>query len=445
MKQKRILLIVIIFAVLAVMWVFILQNFLKIDQTKEQNALVQQGDTFVEKELYVRAIDAYEAALDINTTEAKQNKIESKLLVAYLGYGDVNSFQRLAQSRIKRGVATEKDYQRLAKTYSNMYLYEDALEVCEKGVEQYPESEEISTMYDSLRFMYKENFLSVEQIKPDDESGKFAAYDGQQWVYINDTGSIIYNVTFQDETPFYVDENGDGYAVVKAEGQYYVINDDGAMYGRDDTGVEEVLGIAAGHVIAKKDGKYGFYNYDFESSSSTHQYDLITMNSNGVVAIQDGGKWGIITDGGEEVIPLELDDVAINSVGQAFRGGNAMVKRGNSWELIDTEGNTVGSDKYSDAKAPESNGLIAVANESGKWGFINHSGELVIDYQYSDAYSFSDGVAPVKTSDGWTYISEKNQEIVENHYEEALPFHNGCAIAKFNGTYLTITFDNYDK
>ena len=444
MKQKRILLIALIFVVIAIIWVFVLQQFLKIDQTKEQNEYVSKADSFVEKELYVRAIDAYEKALKINTTDEKENQIEQKLLNAYLNYGDDMSYESLAESRINSGVATEEEIVNLIQMYASSYLFSDAIASAKSGLELFPESESIQTKYDEIRFMYTLTNLNVSEIKPDDNTGKLAANMDGKWCYINSTGSLIYKVTFDEATPFYKDDNGGQYAVVKSEGTYYVINKDCALYGRDDTGVEEVAGIAANHVIAKKDGKYGFYNYDFELSSETHRYDLITLNSNGVTAVMDGDKWGVITNGGETVIPLELDEIAINSLNQAYRGGNAMVKQGNAWSLVDLEGNQVGEDTYSDAKAPESTGLIAVANDQSKWGFIDRTGKLVIDYQYDDAYSFSDDVAAVKQAGDWIYINEKNQVVVEDGFDEAMPFHNGYAIAKIGDNYLTIKFDNYE-
>ena len=87
--------------------------------------------------------------------------------------------------------------------------------------------------------------------------------------------------------------------------------------------------------------------------------------------------------------------------------------------------------RYADAKAPESNGYIAVANEEGLWGFINQQGEVVIDYQYVDAKSFSQHLAAEKVGGSWGYISEKNVLVIEQFIEAAEPFHNGIAQVKF--------------
>lgn len=443
MKQKRVLLVAMIFVFLAVIWMFVLQQFLKIDQTKEQNEYVAMADDFSGKKLYVRAIDAYKKALGINTTAAKKAQIEKKLLDVYFTCGDMLNYEDLAEQMIKSGDVSDDEIVKLTQTYFDSYLIEDALETARKGLMLFPENQEIQEKYDEIRFMYSINNLEVSDIKPDGDTGKYAACLDGSWIYVNSSGSIVYKVTFDEALPFYKDSEGEQYAVVKSEGRYYVINGDCALYGRDDTGVEEVAGIARDRVIAKKDGKYGFYDYDFVLKSDTHRYDLISLNSNGVVAVMNDGKWGVISDTGESIIPLELNDIALNSLNQAFKGGNGMVKRGNAWTLVDLNGNQVGDSSYADAKAPEGDGLIAVANDQSKWGFIDRDGNLVIDYQYEDAYSFSDDVAAVKTITGWEYINSKNEKIIEENFTEALPFHNGCAIVKRDDSYMTVTFDNY--
>ena len=59
--------------------------------------------------------------------------------------------------------------------------------------------------------------------------------------------------------------------------------------------------------------------------------------------------------------------------------------------------------KYDDARHFRE-GLSAVKNSNGKWGYIDKKGKLIIDYQYDDASDFKNGVANVK-------IDEKEYKI----------------------------------
>lgn len=70
---------------------------------------------------------------------------------------------------------------------------------------------------------------------------------------------------------------------------------------------------------------------------------------------------------------------------------------------MDITGNVViSSQGWEDARG-FSEGLAAVCKD-GKWGYINSSGEYVIDPQYDEARDFSCGVAIVDTNDEWYII-----------------------------------------
>ena len=113
--------------------------------------------------------------------------------------------------------------------------------------------------------------------------------------------------------------------------------------------------------------------------------------------------------------------MAIGISGSAFESDMAVVKKDGKWRFIDTEGNFVSEEGFADAKAPESNGYIAVADTEGRWGFADRTGKLVIDYQYEDARSFSSRLGAVKLSDKWGYISTDNKIVIDNIYSEAEP------------------------
>ncbi len=143
------------------------------------------------------------------------------------------------------------------------------------------------------------------------------------------------------------------------------------------------------------------------------------------------------------MLDFVLEDVAVNSLGCAFAGDRAMVKKDGSWVLVDTSGSPVSDGRYADAKAPESEGYIAVADSTGRWGYINSEGELVIDFQYADAKSFSDGLGAVLIAGSWGYISDRNEQVIEGMFTGAQPFHNGIAQVEIVGSAALITLKYY--
>ncbi len=69
-----------------------------------------------------------------------------------------------------------------------------------------------------------------------------------------------------------------------------------------------------------------------------------------------------------------------------------------------------------------------------KWGYINHSGEMVIDNIYDDCRDFMDGLALVNLNGKWGYINTSGNTIIPHQFVEASSFSDGLALVKdFNG------------
>lgn len=65
-----------------------------------------------------------------------------------------------------------------------------------------------------------------------------------------------------------------------------------------------------------------------------------------------------------------------------------------------------------------SSNKLFVAKKDDKYGFVDKTGKLVVDYKYDKAYEFNNyGVATVKKDEKWGAINEQGQEIVAPIYE----------------------------
>lgn len=423
MKSKRIGFVLIFTIVIFLGWIFCMKKASGIDERNEQKELVEQAEMYIKKELYVRGIPLLEDALRINTVNNPD--IQKKLLAAYEQYGDMDSYYTLLKGMEKTEAATAEDYVVMVNYDLEQGDVTAALKVAKYGL-QYHKDQILEDLYEKYRYAYALNQTDKQEVEPTENGSYMPAKEGRFWNYIGTDGDTCLSVEAEQITPF----NDDGKAVIKKNGKYYAILRNGDLYGVDETGIEDVLGITNQYVIAKKNGTYGFYDYDFNLLSEKHQYENITTNNCGVAAVEKNGKWGIITDSGEQVVDFIYEDVAVNSLGQAFAGNRAMVKKENVWILIDTEGNNISDETYVNAKAPESEEYIAVADENERWGYIDSEGKQVIDFIYFDAKSFSCGVGAVQVANNWGYISKKNVVVMKDCYEDAQPFHNGYALAK---------------
>lgn len=421
MIQKKFLVVIILCFLLGFGWLVAINAATGVKEAQEQAELVYQADEFYSKQLYVRAIPLYEDALKIKTE--KNDEIEMKLLRAYRDSENTDEYSALVNKRILVGLAREEEYLECAKAFLLMGDLEAAMKIAKAGVDNLG-TENLKAFYEEHRYSYYTYTTSFLEIIPTETNELMPAVDADGWHYVDNSGRIEINGPYESATPF----NADGYGVIKKDGRFYTILSTGEKYGIDETGVSEVYALTDSHILAKYQDKYSYYNYDFEPAAEGHQYESITKNSCGVAAVKKNGKWGIISDSGEVMVEFELEDVAINSLGQVFVDGFGMVKMDGKWCMIDTEGNVLLETDYTAVKAPESaEGYIAVMNDQNLWGFMNLEGTEVIPCTYEDALSFSDGLAAVKGVSNWKYINKENVVKIDLLMENALPFHNGIA------------------
>jgi WG containing repeat len=86
-------------------------------------------------------------------------------------------------------------------------------------------------------------------------------------------------------------------------------------------------------------------------------------------------------------------------------------------------------------------GLAAVMDTStGRWGFINPSGEIAFPAQFQDADAFSEGLARIHLDDsGVAFIDHQGTIIIKSSYVEAAAFHEGLsAVSKNYQTWFLI-------
>ncbi|MBR1702570.1 MAG: WG repeat-containing protein [Lachnospiraceae bacterium] len=412
-------------------WIVSLRAASGVEVKETQRKLVEEADGYKEKELYIRAIPLYEDALKLKT--GAELEIQDKLLVCYEKHGDTKKYIDLVESRAEKNIASENEYLNAAEYYIESYKLAKAMELIKKGTGNL-DSQILRDYYEAHRYEFTTSSTKFVQILPTKDNATMPAFDGEKWGYVNSSGKVLLPAIYDTATRF---DNNLKLAVVSSDGMYYSITMDGDKYGVDDGSVypkmTDVKDMTIKRIIGMRDGKYSYYNYDFEPMAAAWQFDEITVNSCGVAAVREGSKWKIIRDDGTDVTDFRFDDVAVNSYGCVFVNNIGMVKEGSSWHLIeiDKDGNVIVSAAFANAKAPESaNGYIAVGNADGKWGFADVQGNLVIDYQYYDAWSFSNGLAAVETASDWGYISMYNQLVIDSVFEEAMPFHEGVAQAK---------------
>ena len=133
-------------------------------------------------------------------------------------------------------------------------------------------------------------------------------------------------------------------------------------------------------------------------------------------------KWGYVNKQGVEKIPF-IYDGALD-----FKYGVAFVKvveqnygyTSTYWKLIDKKGKDVGNHKFDQfgddipVQQFSEDQKLARVKLSGKYGFINNKGKIVIDTIYDDAGPFIGKLARVNAGSIWYFINTKNKQVTQN-------------------------------
>ena len=147
-----------------------------------------------------------------------------------------------------------------------------------------------------------------------------------------------------------------------------------------------------------------------------------------------------LQDGIEKIGLYNGEMVSVGTHGIAFVDGNGndvfppIVRKDGTYFFLNSDG-VVTNLEY-DYIDKFSEGLAAVRDKSGKWGYIDEAGKEVIPCMYAGANKFSCGYAAVQdpTTRKWGYIDKYNRPICGFKYYTAYDFSEGIGIV-YNGKY----------
>lgn len=141
-------------------------------------------------------------------------------------------------------------------------------------------------------------------------------------------------------------------------------------------------------------------NKNTNTQCECQEYDSIDSFHDGRAVVKNKEQYGIIDIDGKEVVPCEYHKILRFSEGLA-----ACQKESDKWSFIDLNGNIVinvpdGIYVTSEIGFKEDVCAVFGNTDNGiKYGYINKSGELIIDLQYDYGSDFCEGLA-------WVYNEE---------------------------------------
>lgn len=88
--------------------------------------------------------------------------------------------------------------------------------------------------------------------------------------------------------------------------------------------------------------------------------------------------------------------------------------------------------KETQNKTIDSNSLFPVI-QNGKWGYIDKTGKIVVEPQFDEAWSHTEGLAGAKIRGRWGYIDKRGKIVVEPQFNNIFGFSEGLAAIETGG------------
>ena len=146
-------------------------------------------------------------------------------------------------------------------------------------------------------------------------------------------------------------------------------------------------------------------------------WEEVELLGDNLLKVSEENKWGVCRIDGTPIVPCD-NFMITNVCDGCFLGLN---HEGKLRFIGDEKGNvkSVSGSWFVDMSWPYfSDGLLAVRDVGGSWGYLDQSGVLVIDNQYRNAFPFHYGHASVckQGKKGWNIIDVQGRYLLKNSF-----------------------------
>ena len=282
----------------------------------------------------------------------------------------------------------------------------------------------IGNEYQSISYNSESNTLTLEKTK----RYGISTLEGEvvipvQFSQIDSTGKYIYATDVDGNVEVYQDDGNPA----DVENNVYILETNNEIY---QIKIDNAQGTV--YSILNKNGEqittqnYSYINYLYDN------YFIVSVT---------GGKVGVINDKEEPIIPIQFDSIekiegtdyiitrlSENNSTQLYDKNfkqlcemtNAILKKDENYIKLYNDTET----KYFDLEGNEkenteilSDNQMYAKSQDGKWGFVDKSGNVVVDYIYDKATDLNSyGYAGVQLDGKWGVVNSNGEVIVEPTY-----------------------------
>lgn len=428
MNNKFLIVVAIIF-LYAISWYTLGTKAIELPQ--QYNNYIEEARGQAEKGIYKKAIENYNLAMKL-----KDDDIDIYFEVAdiYFKMGDESVYTRYMDNIIGKFPKEKKPYDLLAEYYYNKSDYIECFKVMSTAARRNIESDYLNGLKKDIEYKYIRLSGTYSDVGVF-SGGLCAVMVKDKWGFIDEQGKAVINANYEN-VGFFVEN----IAAVSTDTEKFYINKKGDKELVPDEDYD-YIGIFRTLAPVSQNGKYFYVDKDFQKRFG--DYEFAGNFSNGIAAVKNSGKWGIIDIEGNEITGFIYDEISLDEKGDCFRNGVFIAKENDKYYMFNEKGEKVSQTGYDDAKTFERLEPTAI-RIGNKWGFADEKGNITIEPKYNDAKPFNNGLAAVKVGELWGYINLDGELVISDMYEDAKAFtENGAAFVKADNRWAIIKFCKY--
>ena len=253
-----------------------------------------------------------------------------------------------------------------------------------KGIISYTGTKILENKYENILKSYNENYFAIEENK--------------KQKLINASGDTILDSGFDTIEQV----NSDGIVFIKNK-KYGFMDISGDV--KIDAIYDELKEINVGVLRAKKDGKYGIINTEGEEKLAFTYNDIYYQAKAGLYVAENESYTASIIDSDFNVkLTGLISEFNVDS-------GYMKLRIGDQYKYYNFKF------EEKDVKEILSSNTLFVSKQNGKYGFVDKSGNVVVDYIYDEALEQNAlGFAAVNQNGLWGSIDSTGKVVVEPKY-----------------------------
>lgn len=437
MKAMKIVLPIVMIAVLCLAWFSFATGTLS--EFTAYRACLKDAEISIDAGLYEQAVEFYKESLGYKSLESTYMEIKAAYDLLYTEEHTpfirnlyVEDMALAAEAFPK----TELFWTTQIKLYNEANNFTKAYSVAKKAQNYGVHGDELDSLYQELLYKVKVDYSLYTSFKTA-LNGFITVSDGANWFVLDDSGNTI---TSNYQFAGLLNDEGKGLYTNSVDTRFLDMNE--VPRARFDITVED-----AGYYNEKSDilpvKMNGVWKYlKLDGSFLPGEFEVAGSFYDRQAVVMTGGTWSVIDEEGKLKALTGFEDIKLDMYGCHIQNGIVIAKKDGEYHLYDTEFNQIGNFGAEDIDICIDPEKIAFMN-NGKWGFVDSNGKVVREPEFAGAKSFANGYAAVCNDQSlWGFIKEDYTLVVDYQFADAFYFTQAetCMVSKTTGTVQMLHF-----